>query len=662
MLLTTGGALGVTLLALVALQVALSPSEMKQRIGSVGGVIAQYTLPALEFEDPDAAAEALSALAALPEAQFGLLLRVDGSEFARWGSAPTGLDVSAIAATSGFAFTTSEVDWVRPIERDGQRLGTLVIRSGLSGLVSRILQITALLFCISLISLAVAWGIAARLREQIAAPLGELSASAEALAAGDLSKTVAVGGNDEIGALGTSFNRMAERLRALIAQARGSSLAVSEETARLSSAGEQMFEEARRQERATIEQASSVERLSGSVSEINTTAHSLADAASESDRAMSQVDNSIQHSARSIDSLFGAADLSASSVLEMSASAKQIAENASHLSGATAATQASMSLLQTALREVEANARRSHASTTQAAETAQRGETAVGESIAGMREIEESFAAVERIVGELAKRSKAIDAVIEVITSVVDETNLLALNAAIIAAQAGERGKSFAVVASEVKSLARRTGASAGEIRASIGSLLQGVDDAVRATASGAKLVREGTRRSEEAGASLRAIRESADRSSGAVSEIAAATGTQVQGVGAVVTELERVRVLVDQIAQATREQERASGEIHRSVEEVRELAEDLKRATGEQTTESRRTSDAVRLVAAGLSQIRDASEKQSRETARILESVHVFRDGAAEGTKRAESMHATVKELRKRSQALEQEIGRFRS
>jgi methyl-accepting chemotaxis protein len=658
---TTGGALAVSLLGLVALQITLAPRDIEQRIGGLGDVIAIYSLTAVEFEDPEAGAEALAALDAIPEASFGVLLRADGSVFARWGEIPADVDLARLAELRGLDFSASTVDWARPILSGDTRIGTLVIRSRLSGLVSRLMQITGLLVAVSLAALAVAWAIAARLRENIAGPLAQLAASAEAMAAGDLSIAAHSDRQDEIGGLATSFERMAESLRGLISQAGASTRAVSEESMRLAQAGKQMAEEARRQERATLETAGAVERLSASVSDISATALSLADAASTSDRAMAEIDGAIRQSAGSIERLLTTADASASSVMQMTASIRQIAGNAEHLAGATEATSASMRSLEATLRRVEEHARQSHSATTLAADTARRGQTVVGETVSCMHQIEESFTSVEQIIADLAQRSKAIESVLAVISEVVDQTNLLALNAAIIASQAGERGKAFAVVATEVKSLAKRTGESAGEIRASISSVLQRVQDAVKATAAGADRVRDGARRSEVAGVALREILDATARSSDAVEQIATAAGAQVEAVAETAAELERVKLLVGQIGQATREQGHASTDMQRGVEEVRALADELKHAAGEQTHQSRITADRVREVAAGVGAIRDATEQRRRDAAQILEAVQIFRDGAVEGTRRAESLEQTVQELRQRSADLEREIGRFR-
>jgi methyl-accepting chemotaxis protein len=121
-----------------------------------------------------------------------------------------------------------------------------------------------------------------------------------------------------------------------------------------------------------------------------------------------------------------------------------------------------------------------------------------------------------------------------------------------------------------------------------------------------------------------------------------------------------RVRAMVEEIGRATREQDNAGGDIQRGIETVRNLAEGLKRSTGDISDQSRVSARAVENVATALTQIRDGAETQRAAAAHILEATHVFREGAAETTRRAESMRATVKALHDRSSALERELGRF--
>jgi methyl-accepting chemotaxis protein len=660
MMLTTGGALSVSLLALLGLQTKLTAEGEADALASVGSVIATFSKPALEFDDPEAAREALAPFAAQPGAEYAALVRPNGDVFAVWGDAPKDLGTIA-AGESELSLLSAEATYRAPISTEGKQLGVLVMHKNLEVALNELYWITGVMLGIAALAFGLASTVSSKLREGIAAPLATLARSAEAMAGGDLSAHANIEREDEIGSLAASFNRMSAGIRGLVVQVREATNSVTRESERLSKASDAMSTEARAHEQTATGMASSVEELGAQVSELSETATSLAKSAAQASEAAAATDQALSRSASGIGQLFGTVDETAASVLQMTTAVRQIAGNAAQLDTATRETAQSMLKLDEALREVENNARESHNATREAAEAARTGERAVEAAVSGMGEVASSFGEVERIVADLATRSKAIEQVLRVIEEVADQTNLLALNAAIIASQAGSHGQAFSVVASEVKSLARRTAGSAREIGASIGAVLQGIDSAVVATSAGAERVREGTRRSQEAGEALRAIRTSAERSNGAVDKIATAAGEQMRGVETLSAELLRVRNMVDEIARATREQDNAGTEIQRGVETVRTLADGLKRATGELSDQSRLSSRAVDSVAAALTQIRDGAESQRVATLQILEATQVFREGASETTRRAEAMRSTVDALRQKSAELEREIGRFR-
>lgn len=660
MMLATGGALTIAMLAMLVLELRLTVRDEERLLANVGQVIATYSAAAIEFDDADAASEALATLSANPDAEFGAIVLPDGKLFASWGNLPSALAAATAPEARGVSLHRGEATWSAPITHGERTLATLVIRSGLGSAFSQLFWVGGLMIAICLGGFVTAWVLSARLRESIATPLAELARSAEALAGGDLSAETRIDRADEIGGLAKSFQRMSVGIRELVGHVRENTTAVSDESARLASASEAMFEEARRHERTAVETASSVEELGAQVGELSRTSVGLAQNAAQASEAAGATERALTDSSRGVGLLFETVDETAASVLQLTAAVRQIAGNAERLGEATQTTAKSMLALDASLREIESNARESHGATQEAAEAARRGEGAVDAAISGMGEVAESFGAVERIVADLAQRSKAIEQVLRVIEDVADQTNLLALNAAIIASQAGTHGQAFSVVASEVKGLAKRTAGSAREIGNSIGAVLKGIEAAVAATSSGAARVREGTRRSEEAGGALRAIRASSERSNNAVDAIANATEEQVRGVETVSAEMLRVRTMVEEIARATREQDNAGTEIQRGIETVRELAEGLKRSTGDVTDQSRLTARAVDSVAAALAQIRDGAESQRVAASQILEATQVFRDGASETTRRAEAMRGTVDALRERSAALDRELARF--
>ena len=659
---TTGATLLATLVAVVLVEANSSRQGFQTQLSVLGEITATYATPALEFDDPAAGHEALGALKRNPAVTFAALLDTHGKVFATVGTPPAELG-GALGAVDGFASGSGYVDWTQPVASESGRLGTLVIRASTGRLFREITEVIVAVVLIGCLAMAMAWLAASRMSDRLVGPLAELARASEAMSGGDLTAALDLDldREDEVGTLGAAFVGMRNHLRELVTRLGESVVAVNGEAGRLGEASEAMFAEARKQESAASETTESIERMSSSVWQVGSIAESLAETAADSSRATTEIDAAVERAAASIDRVFESADSAASSVLEMTAAIRQIGENADHLAGATGATIDSMEGLRVSVSDVAANAQRTSESTRQATESALLGEAAVGEAIVGMREIENSFSGLEKIIDELAERSQSIHDVLQVIDGVVEQTNLLALNAAIISSQAGEHGRAFSVVAQEIKNLAERTQLSTREISDSIELVLGGVASAVEATAVGADRVRDGARRSADAGEALRKIRVTTAESSEAVAAIVAATASQGSGIEAVAGELDRVRELVGQVTHATHEQSSASADIQRSVESVRQLAEDLKRSTSEQTDQSRFTAEAVARVVVGVSQIHEAISGQRSEVEQILEAVKIFEDGATETSRRAEQMKSTVAALHERSETVKAEVERFR-
>jgi methyl-accepting chemotaxis protein len=243
---------------------------------------------------------------------------------------------------------------------------------------------------------------------------------------------------------------------------------------------------------------------------------------------------------------------------------------------------------------------------------------------------------------------------------VADETNLLALNAAIIAAQAGEQGKAFSVVADEIKDLADRVLASTKEIGGLIRAVQEEGSNAIGAIERGAASVASGVDLSAEAGVSLEEITRASRESGTRIAGIVSAVREQAKAASHVVELMERVRGGVEQIRGASAEQDRGNEVVHASSVAMREVAQQVRGTTEEQARGSGRIRESVEEVREAVERINSALQEQSaacRSAAEFLEAVYARTKSNQESARRLDEV---TQSLLHQAEALRQDVRRF--
>ena len=196
------------------------------------------------------------------------------------------------------------------------------------------------------------------------------------------------------------------------------------------------------------------------------------------------------------------------------------------------------------INQVSNNARSADAHTRETRQQAARGQEATRDVIAQMASIEQAVSAAAERIQHLGEASEHISTVVSVIREVADQTNLLALNAAIEAARAGEQGRGFAVVADEVRKLAERTAASTQEIARMVESIQTGTRDAIQGMASARAQVTTGVEKVEASGRTMSEIEAGAEEVATIAAEMSASLRQQAaasSGIGEEVARISRI-------------------------------------------------------------------------------------------------------------------------
>jgi methyl-accepting chemotaxis protein len=218
----------------------------------------------------------------------------------------------------------------------------------------------------------------------------------------------------------------------------------------------------------------------------------------------------------------------------------------------------------------------------QAAEASQRanrsavnGKLVVDNTVNGMEKIANRVQETARAVEQLGVRSDQIDQIVGTIEDIADQTNLLALNAAIEAARAGEQGRGFAVVADEVRALAERTTRATREIGEMIKSIQSETKGAVSAMEEGVREVERGTQEASRSGEALQDILDQISSVSGQVNQIATAAEEQTATVSTLGSSIQTIFQTVDATVQGA---SRTTG----TAQQLSSLASDLQRLVGQ--------------------------------------------------------------------------------
>ncbi|MFI4882320.1 MAG: methyl-accepting chemotaxis protein [Phycisphaerales bacterium JB064] len=211
---------------------------------------------------------------------------------------------------------------------------------------------------------------------------------------------------------------------------------------------------------------------------------------------------------------------------------------------------------------------------------AQDGGSVVAQTVETMHHIRESVKSSSQIVAELGRRGEEIGQIIAVINDIADQTNLLALNAAIEAARAGEHGRGFAVVADEVRKLADRTTQATEQVSNTIRAIQSETKVAVENMDSGTQWVEQGVERATEAGQSLERIVTNAREVASKIQSIAAASEEQSAASGEISKGVDSISNVSTQAANGAAEAARAAGHLSAKSEQLKQLVGQFKVAS----------------------------------------------------------------------------------
>jgi methyl-accepting chemotaxis protein len=547
-------------------------TQQKQDVAVRANIVASNVSAALVFGDPKAAQEYLQALRSNPDVRAAAVYDDKGKLFTQYLSAETSVPPPPLAQPQGTLFDGSELTTFWPIMEKSHQVGMVYMRVQTEPLVNRIVRYGSIILLVMLSSLAITLPVSRRLHAVIVEPLRDMTEDARQIAAGEIVvRPIKQSRHDEIGFLEDKFREMAASLQEKAAIGRqiaqgDLNLKVSPQSDR--DALGNSFVAMVNSLRAKAEVA---ERIASGDLTVQIATPSEHDVLG---RAFASMVENLRSINRELAEGVGVLAASTSAIMT---GTSQIAAGATETATIVAQTVSTVDEMKQTVQLSSQKARHVSDTAQKAVAVSQTGRKSVEDVIEGMNLIQQQMESIAQSIVRLSEQSQAIGEIVATVKDLAEQSNLLAVNAAIEANKAGEHGRGFSVVAQEVRNLAEQSKRATTQIRSLLGDIQKGTNIAVLATEQGAKAVESGVRQSREAGEAILQLAESIGENASAANQIAVSAQQQMVGMDQLAMATANIRETTSQNMESTRQAEVAAHSLHELGIRLKQLVERYK-------------------------------------------------------------------------------------
>jgi methyl-accepting chemotaxis protein len=492
--------------------------------------------------------------------------------------------------------------------------------------------------------------VAMRLREQ-----------AERVGAGDFTAQEVIESEDELGAVAHAFAQMTLQLGETVSRVATTAARVDEAAAELAKIGAAVREVTAAQVKGIARANASVAVVSRQASDITGSTQALIGGVEDASSSVLELGAASEELNQTAIALNAQVEAVGVSIDQMVRSVAQVGEASEALNSAVVDTNSSVAEMARSMQSVDAHARETARLGAHMIELADGGRDRVQETMRGMEVIRDATDSANRTIGGLADRMQEIGAIVDVIDEIADETNLLALNAAIIAAQAGDQGRAFSVVADEIKELADRVLTNTKEIGGVIRSVQAESASAAEAIRQGADHVQGGVELSAQAGVALEEITAAARHSGERIQEIVQAMREQTRAAAHVEQLSHGVGERVEQIRGSMREQSRGNEVVMRGSHVMRDVAQQTQRTTEEQAHGALRIRDSIESVREAADRIHASLQQQNESCKSAALSLNEIFERTRTNDEATDALREAARALQEHARALREDVRKFR-